>query len=407
MQLSSVTSERTVPEADTTMNTSTSVSILDPARQALARFMAVEGAEWDVVRSSPYLRTEIVYHAIAVLYCSAFFAWSTFNIALGLLRYPFVGAMLVGAGAAFGLGSIDRQLRIQTRGVPDASRWTIRKVRVGSFTIVGLSGLLMATHSFRDDIDAYLFQVGQAERAALERSSEYAVVIESARDEVAKAARAQERADELKREISRIRTEEARAWENYKNECEGNTTDNQTRSQGCGPRARGYEAAAIRLGQERQSVEAELGELAGAEERVVQARAVLAQVDAQIDADVGRSIQGASQRIDALFVLMRDNWAARFTIAFWVLLGMLPDIMMWIALGRSVNDPAYAGLRDLQMVVLQARLAEMRSRLRSQGTERLAPLEVQVTAVAGPAPKSTTAAPARPAQVVQAQERAA
>jgi hypothetical protein len=49
----------------------------------------------------------------------------------------------------------------------------------------------------------------------------------------------------------------------------------------------------------------------------------------------------------------------------------------------------------------------MRSRLRSQGTERLAPLEVQVTAVAGPAPKSTTAAPARPAQVVQAQERAA
>jgi hypothetical protein len=386
---------------DTTTNTGSSESSYVRLRRGLARFMAVDGPAWDAIRSDSRLGTEIVFQAIAVLYCSAFFAFSTFNIAAGLLGYPVLAAAAFGLCAAFGLGSIDRQLRIQSRGVQNASRGLIFHVRAGSMTIVAISGLLMAAHTFRDDVEAYLFAVAQEVRAGLEASPQYAPALESARSEVAQASQARERADALRQEISRIRVEEARAWESHKNECEGNTTGNQARVPGCGVRARGHAATATRLGQERESLAAELSEHDDADERLLLAQATLAQIDEQIDADVALTVQGASKRIEALFALLRTNWAAALTIVFWVMLGMLPDLMMWIALSRSPNEATYEVLRGVQDAAIRARLAQLRSTLRMHQAEELAPLDVRVTPLAGPAPQ--TGAP----NLVVVQEQAA
>jgi hypothetical protein len=272
--------------------------------------------------------------------------------------------------------------------VQNASRGLIFHVRAGSMTIVAISGLLMAAHTFRDDVEAYLFAVAQEVRAGLEASPQYAPVLENARSEVAQASRVRERADALRQEISRIRVEEARAWESYKNECEGNTTGNQARIPGCGVKARGHAATATRLGQERESLTAELSEHDDADERLSLAQATLAQIGAQIDADVALSVQGASKRIEALFALLRTNWAAALTIVFWVMLGMLPDLMMWIALSRSPNEATYEVLQGVQDAAIRARLAQLRSTLRMHQAEELAPLDVRVTPLAGPAPQA-------------------
>ena len=255
-------------------------------------------------------------------------------------------------------------------------------------TIVAISGLLMAAHTFRDDVEAYLFAVAQEVRAGLEASPQYAPALESARSEVAQASQARERAEALRQEMDRIRVEEARAWESHKNECEGNTTGNQTRVQGCGVRARGHAATATRLGQERESLAAELSEHDDADERLLLAQTTLAQIDEQIDADVALTVQGASKRIEALFALLRTNWAAALTIVFWVMLGMLPDLMMWIALSRSPNEATYEVLRGVQDAAIRARLAQLRSTLRMHQAEELAPLDVRVTPLAGPAPQA-------------------
>src|SRR5574337_273145 len=102
--------------------TTTQEGPIENARRAFGRFMAVTDTEWETIRVDAKLGAEIVFQALAVLYCSSFFGWSIFNIAIGLLSYPFLGAAMFAVMAAFGLGAIDRYVRIQTRGAPEAFR---------------------------------------------------------------------------------------------------------------------------------------------------------------------------------------------------------------------------------------------------------------------------------------------
>lgn len=354
---------------------------LDQARRQLARFMAVGDGEWELLQSYPMLSAEVVFHAVAILYCSAFFGWANFNIALGLLGYPVPGALLFALGALFGLGTIDRYMRIQSRGAADNYRTAILKVRLASVLIVAMSSFLMATNTFRDDIARVLGDDARALKARLEGRPDYAVELASARQELDAAAKVTAQADETRRNLERFTMERAQELAAAKDECEGNVTGNEIRRRGCGPRARGHETAAQRLAQQIEASQTELQQLGDVQARQHLAQTRLAKVNLKLDETVAAMAQGQSKRLEALVFLMQTSFAAVFSVLFWILVGMLPDVAMWIAFGRSPNDASFANVRKLQEEAFTARLTKYRAELRAQAAEGLRPLDVRVALV--------------------------
>lgn len=368
-------------------STSTSTSTSDSGsgmgfRRGLASFMAVSDGEWEVMMTTPRLGAEVVFHTIAVLMCSSYFGWIIFRIASGLLAYPLLGAATLGVLSAFGLGTLDRYVRIQSRGAAGAYKAVVWKVRFATMSIVAIGGFLMAVDAFHADIDRVLAQQQQNLRLQLESAPQNAPEIASARAEVEVAMRAMVRSDELRSTISRLNNERARELAALKDEVEGNITGNVARKEGRGPKARGHETAANRLSQEAAAAEAELAGLTDAGERLQSAQERLAVVNHRIGDALQVLTQGPTQRVAVMFQLMAHEPAAWIIVTFWILIGLLPDFMIWIALGRSTNDDAFALIRRVQDRALSTQMARYAEQMRDQAAAGLKPLEVRL--VAGP-----------------------
>lgn len=117
-------------------------------------------------------------------------------------------------------------------------------------------------------------------------------------------------------------------------------------------------------------------------ERLAAAKHQLAVIDARLDADAGRSISGSSRKLDALGAMLKNSLSACFAVAFWFLIGILPDTLMFVAQSRMFNHGLFESMRVVQNEILQARIAQLRSELRQQQADKLAPIEVRLEAVA-------------------------
>jgi hypothetical protein len=356
-----------------------------------ARFMAVSDREWRAIKSVPRLYREIKFHVSTLALCTASFGFAVANVAHGLLDYAWLAAICFGGVAAFGLYTIDKHFLVQARGAGDANRSGIRKVRFASMFIVGLSFVLLATDSFREDIDRVLAQEGGHVRSNLEQSDEYAPELQSAHASVDAADRAVSRASELVTEIARLKVKQSAEMEGVTNECEGNVVDGQVFHPICGPKARGHKAEADRLGREIDVDQAELRQLGDVSGKQTAARTALSQINNHIDADVARATQGASKKLDAIVGLVASNLSAALAVLFWIAVGMIPDALMFLAQGRAFNHETFAKARTVDEEVSEADLASARSDDRQQRTDALKPIDVKISIVpkpGGPQPSS-------------------
>lgn len=362
------------------------------------RLMAVSETERDFIIEHPKLRREIGFQALALILCPVSFGFAVFKVAIYLLGYaPPVATALAGM-AALMLFMLDQHYLIQARGnaSPEVQR-AVLKVRIFSIMLISLSFGLMASYTFHADIDRLLAEAKEAKRAELAQSPKYAQAIASARAALERAEEAQRAAADLRAEVLRLQVLRASALQNMRNELEGNIINGKQIAAGYGPKARGYQAAAERLGREIQAVEQRLVDLGDAPAQVAEARGRLAKLARQIDAEVQLAVNGPSRRLDALGQLLQSSFSACLAVCFWMLIGMLPDLLMFAAQRRSFNHELFRAMRAVEEEDMQANIAHLCRRLRQRQADRLAPLEVRIAAVPKDAAFADQDGPSRPA----------
>lgn len=343
--------------------------------------MAVGEAERGLIARTPRLRREVRFQALALVMCPASLGYAVYKVAISLLGYTVLGAAPLATLSAISLFALDQHYLVQARGNAAADiRWAMYKVRAVSIAIISLSFALMATDTFRTDIDRVLAEARQSLRAQLEQSPRFQAELQAARESVDSSAEAGGRVQELRAQLARLRSERARALEDMNNEIQGNSTGNLSRQAGFGPKARGFAAAAERLGAEIKAVEEELRQQGNPAAGLAAAKRQLAAIDARIEQETALAMGGSTQRLDALGTLLEHNSSARVAVTFWLLIGALPDLLMLAAQRRMFNHDLFAALRQVEQQDLQAQVAQLRGMVRQRHTDRLTPTEVRLTA---------------------------
>lgn len=348
----------------------------------MERLMAIGPLERDLLANNPRLRREVRFQAMALVLGPLWFGFAAFRVAINLLGYPVIGAVALAFGAAFSLFTIDQHFLVQARGnMADDVRWSVYKIRAISFLIIGLSFVLMSADTFSEDIDRVLAASRQALRAELERSPRFQAELDAARAAVAQAGAAAGRAEALRARASQLQVDRAKALEEMTNEIQGNVTGNQVRREGYGPKARGYEALAERLRLELEATQQELARLGDVEARMAAAKQQLAAIDQRIEQEAGRAFGGSMQRIEAMIPLLQNSATAWLTIAFWLLVGALPELLMLSAQRRMFNQELFAEVRVAEHEDVRAQIRQLRRAMRQRHTDALIPLEVHLVAV--------------------------
>lgn len=364
------------------------------ASSLMERLMAIDAVERQTLRKDPKVRQEIGFHFIALVFCPPFLGYAIYKVAVSLFGLGMVSASLLAGSVAFGLFAIDRYYLVQARGNTSPTvRRAIYKVRAVSVAMIASSFILTAADTFSDSIAQVLDAAKAARRAELEQSVRYKLAWDQAQDALTAAGEAAKRAEEAHARIARLKIDQAAAWEEYRNQCDGNTSGNVTRRSGCGPKARGAEAAANRLGLEITAQEQDLARLGDIEGRAAAARRQFEQIDARLDAEAARAVGGVPQKLDALILMLENGWSARFTVAAWFLIGLVPDLLLFVAQSRAFNHELFVQARQVQNEAVMASLAQIRRELREEQANGLAPLEVRLTAVPSPL-SSKASAPA-------------
>jgi hypothetical protein len=359
----------------------------------MERLMAIDAVERQTLRKDPKLRQEIGFQFIALVFCPPFLGYAIYKVAVSLFGMGMVSAFLLAGSVAFGLFTIDRYYLIQARGnASPTARRAILKVRAVSVAMIASSFILTAADTFHDSIGQVLDAAKATRRAELEQSVRYKLAWDQARDALTAAGEAAKRAEEVHARIARIKIDQAAAWEEHRNQCDGNTSGNVTRRSGCGPKARGAEAAANRLGLEIAAQEQDLARLGDIEERTLAARRQFEQIDARLDQEAARAVGGAPQKLDALILMLENGWSARFTVAFWFVIGLVPDLLLFVAQSKAFNHDLFVQTRQVQNEAVMASLAQIRRDLRQEQANGLAPLEIRLAAV--PPLSATVSAPA-------------
>jgi len=370
----------------------------------MERLMAINEVERQIIRTDPKLRLEIGFQFVALVFCPPFLAVAVYKVAIGLFAMSSAAALLLAVSVAFGLFTMDRFFLVELRGDASASaRRAVLKVRALSVALIATSFVLSAADTFKDEISQVLDAAKAARRTELEQSARYQAEWAEARNAMAAASEATKRAEEAHAQIARLKIEQARAREEHTNQCQGNTTAHKKRVPGCGPEARGAEAAANRLGLEIQTAEQDLIRLGNVEERMLAARRQFEKIDTRLDGEAARAVGGAPQRVDALILMLENGWSARLAVGYMFLISLIPDTLLLIAMGRVPNHDLFVQMRQIQNETVMARLAQIRRELRQEQANGLAPLEVRLTSV--PTPQSATAS--APANELEPTGRAA
>lgn len=351
-------------------------------RWTLCGMLAMSDVEWEVVQAHSRARQEVGFHALALVLSPVFFWFAIDNVAVNLFGYPVSRAAALALVVTVGLFAVDRYFLLQSRGAPETTRGAIRRIRFVSFAIIGLSYGLMGIHTFKGDINRLLFEGAQRQRAVLEQSPEYAAGLKSARNALTLASVAAGKAASLQVQIANLKARRAVEQAGYVNQCEGNTTDGKTRLKGCGPIARGHRVAEQALDQQILATKQELArfETTAGQQSADQTR--LDRINEAITAEVNRTTDGPTERLDALWHLLRTRPSAAFVCLFWVLIGMIPDAVMFFAQSQPFNHALFVRVRQMENEVIEAKLGNLRAELRRRQAADLAPLEVRLTAVA-------------------------
>ncbi|KPF84176.1 hypothetical protein IP70_16675 [alpha proteobacterium AAP38] len=291
-----------------------------------------------------------------------------------------MSAVIMGAIAGVALGTMDQHLLIQSRGVIDggirAMRW---KIRLLSVLVIVLAFLLSAVATFKDDIKRKLATAGETYHAALITDGGlFAAQWDKATADLNRAAAAADKEAELKRAISNLTTQEIDERMEWKLECDGATTGNQTRVKTCGPKASGHETTANAMLAEIAAKRRELTQLGNTATNLEAARDRMTELGKQVDAQVEKKIEGASRQMAAMLEIVRTEPSSWPVLLFWGLIGFLPDLLIFMAQSASPNRQEWVRIHQLEVEVLNARLGGERVRKRKAAGQRFAPMEVTI-----------------------------
>lgn len=339
----------------------------------LASFLALGEHEWRMAMSASRIHHDLLFQATALILCPLWFGVTVFNVAVNLFEFSWLNALGMLLVAAFGLWVIDSHYLIQTRGI-EGGLGGILKVRLATLVLLAISSMLMATFSFKDDIDRVLNEERAVQRAELEQSPQFRLA--PLREEVGHAEEAAVRVTELRLAIGQLELDRTQALESMRNECEGNTTDGRARARGCGARARGYEAAAERLSKQIAVLVTQQAQAETLAKTLPKAQAKLANVEKSIDEAAVSSTGGPTKRLAVLVGLMIAAPWNFLIVVWWVALGTILDLPIWMAQGRAFNRKDYVAARKLDQQALDLKLAQWQAQLREQQAAALPEIEV-------------------------------
>ncbi|MGH8598324.1 MAG: DUF4407 domain-containing protein [Gammaproteobacteria bacterium] len=347
------------------------------------RIMAIGTVERAIIAIEPKVREEIRFQFVALCLCPPAFGYSIHRVAISLLGLSTFAALGLAVVAAYGLFTLDRHYLIQARGDSSESvRKAVIKIRVLSAVVISVSFILTSTYTFRNEIDQVLAGRVELRRTQLEESQRYKQERLGARDAVDRVRRAIEHADELRARAAKREVEQLTAWQEYTDQCEGNTTGNKTRKSGCGPEARGAKRLAERLEMEIAAANRELAQLNPLASGLALAQEKLATIETRIDAEAVGSVGGPRHRVDAMIELLENSFSVGFVMIFWLLIGLIPDVLMFAAQSRMFNHEVFERMRVVQNEAIFAAIARVRQELRQQQTDILRPLDVRLVSVA-------------------------
>ncbi|EGV32676.1 hypothetical protein ThidrDRAFT_1161 [Thiorhodococcus drewsii AZ1] len=350
-------------------------------RSLLERLMAVGTIERDIIAGNPKLRREIAFQALALILCSISLGYAVYRVAISLLGFPVFHALPLATLAAIGLFALDHHYLIQARGNgADDIRRAIYQVRFVSIVIIMLSFSLMTTDTFHADIERILAEAKEVRRATMEQSPQYALELGGAREAMVQATAAIGREEELQLRLRALQVELGRALQDMQDEIQGNETDGKIRVGGFGPRARGFRTTAERLGREIATTKEELGRIGDPQDRLTTAKQRLATVEQRLQNELNIAYGGRSQRLEAMGMLLKSSSSAWIAVTFWILIGTLPDLMMFAAQRRMFNHDLFEAMRAAEHEDLRAEIDRLRRMLRQRQTDRLTPIEVSLTA---------------------------
>jgi hypothetical protein len=321
----------------------------------------------------PRVHRELWYQAAALIVSPLWFGLTVANVGHNLFEFDWLKSMGMFMVAAIGLWLIDSHYLIQTRGVGGVSGG-ILKVRLLTAFLLLVSSTLMATYSFKDDINRVLGDERAARRAQLEQLPLYR--LDPLREDVSRAEKATARVADLRLAIGQLELDRAQALESMRNECEGNTTDGRVRVLGCGARARGHEAAADRIAEQLVVLNAQLAQAQAQAKALPQAQAHLAEAEKAIDAATARDTGGPMKRIAALVGLIVASPWSFVMMAWWMAFGAILDYLIWSAQGKSFNGPELTRARKLDKEALELQFAHWHALLREQQAALLPEIEV-------------------------------
>lgn len=348
----------------------------------LSRLMSLNKTELSVCHNNTKILREIEFQAFALIFCSISFGVAVTNVAIDLLEYPPVMAGVFGATAAFGLALIDRHYLIQGRGAYQNVRGRIFKIRVLSLLVISLSFMLMTASTFKADIQSVLVDATAQREKALAESPRYKPRLDAARKEVEQSIQMIARRDALRQEVTDLSTKAAQARRDERNECEGNSTITSgsvvTRFAACGPLARGHRAEAERLEQEAGVKQTEFAAIGDPETGLKTAENSLAAIDSAIKREAAIATQGAAIKLDALIFLVAAKPSMTLALVFWLVIGCIPDALMFIAQARMFHNDHFEGARRVEDEGTAALLERLRQEQRQANAAHLAPIDVRV-----------------------------
>lgn len=351
-----------------------------PIMTLMELVMGIGEVEKKTIAAEPRLLEELWFQFLALVLVTPVLGFSLFKTTITLISSP-----LTGFGLAFMvalvLGLLNRHFIIQARGDRSGmARRGMLKVRFVSVILITSSFVLSAGDILRQEIDELLAETKAARRAELEQSDRFKNELLIAKEAVNLARQDLLRAQQLHDRVAQLKVDRARAFEDAKNELEGNVSANGViRQAGPGPRERGAHASAARLGMELEAAKDDLARLGDPKVRLEAAQRQLAQINGDLDDEAAKSVGGGSHKLDGLFLILERSWTAVILMTILFFLGLVPDLMMWFAQSRMANHELWATMRQLQDEVILARLSTVRRQLRQEQANGLAPVEIRLT----------------------------
>lgn len=276
----------------------------------------------------------LAYRAMAILIGSVAFGVGVFSFARALLQYELLPAMAFGLVCGSVLYLIERNNIIEilaTGRLTTKVLWT----RVGVNGVMLMCAVVLAAFPLGEDIDALQADTARSKAIQLAADPRHAAQFVAAQAATEQAAEDVTRERTLQAELNDLNQAHAAAMANQRLECDGSIgVDGARRALGCGPKAKGFATEAERIDKARNAIGLELSALAGSGQRLLAAQSSLGTMNTRIQAEAERLNGGAAGRLGDLWTLVWSKGSALFTVAFYLVLSLLPEVMVITALSK-------------------------------------------------------------------------